>query len=128
MPYVYANARALDGQPKLENEECVALIRRYTSAPHTAAWKQGIPVMGNKNIRPGTAIATFEKGRYPARPDHKHAAFYLGQVSTGIWVIDQWPGSTKKKISRRFIERKEIFDDGTCFKPSDNCFAFSVIE
>ncbi len=65
MAYVYANARLLDGQPKLEDEECVALIRRYTSAPHTSAWKQGIPVMGNKNILPGTAIATFEKAATP---------------------------------------------------------------
>lgn len=128
MPYIYANVLSLDKQPKLADEECVALIRKYTSAPHTAAWKQGEPVIGNKKIRLGTAIATFEHGRYPRRPTQKHSAFYIGQISTGIWVIDQWPSKDKKTISKRFIQRRDIFDDGTCFRPSDNAFAFYVIE
>jgi hypothetical protein len=128
MTYVYSDVRLLDGKPKLQDEECVALIRKYTSAPSTALWKQGNEVMGNRKIRPGTAIATFEKGRYPRRPDHKHSAFYLGQTSTGIWVIDQWPGPKKRTISKRFIFRKDIFDDGTFYDPSNNCFAFFVIE
>lgn len=84
--------------------------------------------MGNKNITVGTAIATFERGRYPSRPVEKHSAFYLGQNSTGIWVMDQWPGKQKKTISRRFIRRQDIFDDGTYYQPSNNCFAFFVIE
>jgi hypothetical protein len=128
MPYIYPNVFALHGNPKLEDEECVALIRHYTSAPPSSAWKQGAEVMGNKSLRPGTAIATFEKGRYPSRPDHKHTAFYLSQLRTGIWVIDQWPGPKKRTISKRFIGRREIWDDGTYDRPSDNCFAFSVIE
>jgi hypothetical protein len=128
MPYIYPNVLSLEKQPKVGDQECVTLVRTYTSAPHTSAWKQGKPVIGNRNIALGTAIATFEHGRYPSRPDHKHSAFYIGQTSTGIWVMDQWPGKLKDKISKRFIGRKEIYDDGTYDRPSDNCFAFFVIE
>ena len=45
-----------------------------------------MPVQGNTNIRPGTAIATFDKdGHY-----NGHAAIYLGQDADGIQAIDQW--------------------------------------
>lgn len=128
MPYIYPQVFSLHGQSKLEDEECVALIRRFTTAPHSSAWRQGADVMGNKKILPGTAIATFENGRYPSRSNGNHSAFYLSQLRTGIWVIDQWRGPRKRLISKRFIGRREIWDDGTFDRPSDNCFAFSVIE
>jgi len=85
--------------------------------------------MGNRRLSPGTAIATFENGRWPGRPKGNHAAFYLSQTGTGIWVVDQWnPDVDKPLISRRFIARKEIYDDGSFERPSDNAFAFSVIK
>ena len=129
MPYIYPSAALLHGKPKVGGGECVALIRHYTGAPPTKIWHQGEEVWGNKKILPGTAIATFEKGRWPGRAKGNHAAFYLGQISTGIWVVDQWnPDDDKPLISRRFIVRREIYDDGTYQKPSDNAFAFSVIK
>lgn len=33
MSYVYPAARSLVGQPKVGNQECVALVRHYTHAP-----------------------------------------------------------------------------------------------
>jgi hypothetical protein len=97
-------------------------------SPATAVWRQGDRVLGNKSLRPGTAIATFVKGRWPALKKGNHSAFYVGQVSNGIYVIDQWPGRDKKFISKRFIYVKKIFADGSFETPSDNAAAFSVIE
>jgi hypothetical protein len=128
MPYVYPGAASLHGKPKVDGE-CVALVRHYAGAPPTRYWRQGEEVFGNRMLRPGTAIATFENGRWPGKAKGNHAAFYLSQTSTGIWVVDQWNLDTAKRtISRRFIIRREIYDDGTYERPSDNAFAFSVIK
>lgn len=129
MPYIYSNAASLHGKTKVDGGECVALIRHCTSAPAAQTWREGEAVMGNKKLLPGTAIATFERGRWPGRNTGNHAAFYLGQTRDGIWVVDQWnAGGAKPTISRRFIVRKEIYDDGSYEDPSDNAFAFSVIK
>jgi hypothetical protein len=62
------------------------LVQAATGAPRSAEWRPGVPVQGNTNIRPGTAIATFDdNGHYTG-----HAAIYLGQDANGIQVIDQW--------------------------------------
>jgi hypothetical protein len=127
MPYVYPTARALDGKPKVGDLECVALIRHYTGAPPASSWREDKKVLGNKDILPGTAIATFVNGRWPGKTKGNHAAFYLGQVSDGIYVIDQWPDSKKETISKRFIQSKGRNHDGTYRQPSDNAEAFSVI-
>ena len=37
MPYVYANVRKLEKQAKVGDSECVALIRKYTTAPGTSS-------------------------------------------------------------------------------------------
>jgi hypothetical protein len=128
MPYIYANARKLDGQPKIGDLECVALIRHYTNAPPAAMWREGERVLGNKNLQPGTAIATFVKGRWPGLSHGNHSAFYLGQVSNGIYVVDQWPAKEKKFITKRFIYSKKAYADGSFETPSDNAAAFSVIK
>lgn len=80
-------------------------------------------------LKPGTAIATFENGRYPNRAHGNHVAFYLGQAPNGIYVMDQWndPGR-KARISRRYIRAKGKNKSGKYIKPSDNADAFSVIE
>ncbi|MEO7493475.1 MAG: BPSL0067 family protein [Massilia sp.] len=127
MPYIYADAAKLDGQPKVEDYECVALIRYYTNANSAAAWREGAKVLGNRTILPGTAIATFVNGRWPGLPKGNHSAFYLGQISNGIYVVDQWPAKEKKLISKRFIYAKKVYADGTYETPSDNALAFSVI-
>ncbi len=129
MPYVYVAAGGLHKSQKVGDGECVALIRHYTNAPPARQWRQGADVWGNKGLAVGTAIATFEKGRWPGRPKGNHAAFYLGQDSTGVYVVDQWnDGNKKVKIERRKLLLREIWDDGTYDRASDNAFAFSVIE
>ena len=49
-------------------------------------------VKGNMSIRPGTAIATFDRdGHYGNHTDGRsHAAIYLGQDAERIHVIEQW--------------------------------------
>ena len=66
--------------------------------------------------------------RWPGLPRGNHAAFYVGQVSNGIYVVDQWTHEDKKTITLRFIYIKKTYPDGTFERPSDNAAAFSVIE
>ncbi len=80
------------GKPSVGTGQCVPLVQQATGAPHTSQWHRGALVKGNMNIRPGTAIATFDAdGRYGNHTDGRsHAAIYLGQDAHGIRVIDQW--------------------------------------
>jgi hypothetical protein len=128
MTYVYLDARKLENEEKVGDAECVALIRHYTRAPATRLWKVGETVVGNKALVAGTAIATFVDGKWPNKHTGNHAAFYLGQVSNGIYVMDQWNRADKKTISSRFIYRLGKNKDGSFIRPSDNADAFSVIE
>jgi hypothetical protein len=129
MAYVYSQAKSLDNREKVGTFECVAWVQHYANAPITSAWSEGQRVMGNKGLSPGTAIATFVDGRYPNSAHGNHAAFYLGQVSNGIYVVDQWKDmATKPKISKRFIRTKGKNKSGQYIDPSNNADAFSVIE
>ncbi len=76
----------------------------------------------------GTAIATFENGRYPNRPRGNHAAFFLRHGPNGFWVIDQWRGDGKPLITARYLQSRGTTRDGAYSRPSDNAVAFSVIE
>lgn len=78
MSYIYSDVSDLENKPKVGTLQCVALIRHYTNAPPSSAWKQGAAVMDNSTIRKGTAIATFIKGRYPNMATGNHAAFFMG--------------------------------------------------
>ncbi len=76
--------------------QCVALVQAADSnVGLTRTWAQGAQVQGNTELRPGTAIATFDStGRYAnATNGSSHAAIYLGQNAQGIQVMDQWAGS-----------------------------------
>jgi hypothetical protein len=128
VPYVYPEAATLQRKPKVGDGDCVALVREYTRLKTRPArsWKQGAPVLNNKAIKPGTAIATFVKGRYPGRPQGNHAAFYLRPGPDGFWVIDQW--KRKKRIESRYIKSEGVRADGSYPDASDNADAFSVIE
>lgn len=129
MSYIYAQAGRLPGQSKVGTGECVALVRHFTKAPHSSTWREGEKVFGNKQLKVGTAIATFERGRWPGRPTGNHAALYIGQDSTAIYVVDQWnKGDTLKKIRLRRIIKKQVKAEGSYFDPSSNALAFSVIE
>jgi len=106
MAYRYIGAEKLAGTAWVGSHECVALVRHYASAPPTARWKQGNPVRGNTDIQAGTAIATFSKGKYLSRRSGNHAAFYLSQNSTGIWVIEQYRNIKNGLVGKRFIPFK----------------------
>lgn len=134
MPFIYPAANTLRG-PKIGGGDCVALVRFHANVPQHAAWKEGERVLDNPNMRAGTAIATFVKGRYPSLAKGNHAAFFLrhGAPGTGFWVIDQWkdkPHQKKRDIESRFIRayRVKQNQDGTWPGASDNADAFSVIE
>lgn len=84
MPYVYANAKALQDTEKVGNHhQCVELIQHYIRVGQTSTWQQGAAVFGNKNIEVGTVIATFVNGRYPNHNSGNHAAFFWGKMLAG---------------------------------------------
>ncbi len=130
MPRVYPGVQSLNGKAKVKDGECVALVREYTGVGPTTRWRQGAPVFGNKTTATGTAIATFEKGRWPGKPKGNHAALYIGQASDGIYVLDQWNDEEgkKKKMEIRKIWVKPRLSNGRFINPSDNALAFSIIE
>jgi hypothetical protein len=128
MPYVYADVR------KLEKHAKVGTVNASRWFERTRARACGLFLVkrrssdGRTNPCKRTAIATFVNDRWPANPHGNHAAFYLGKVSTGMYIMDQWNRADKKEISSRFIYRLGKNKDGSYVRPSDNADAFSVIE
>lgn len=118
----------MERRPSVGDSECVTLVRALTDLKHrpTSSWRQGASVLGNKDLRPGTAIANFVKGRWPGLKKGNHAAFYLRQDHDGIWVIDQWIGKTK--TTSHSIPSRGVRKDGSYPFMSDNADAFFVIE
>ncbi len=110
-----------DGK-KVGNGQCVVFVQECTGAPITSLWKKGKKVRGNSLINQGTAIATFdEKGKYLNNSTGNHAAIYVSQNATGIWVYDQWVA--QGAVKKRFIRFK-----GGVGSHSNDGDAFSVIE
>lgn len=132
MPYVYQEVKKLEGQPHVDGGECVALVKALTPGLKglaTVSWRQGKRVVDTTNLTPGTAIATFENGRYPNRPTGNHAAFFLGYAGRAIWIMDQWKNDPRKpKVSARVISPGLKNKDGTFRRPSDAADNFYVIE
>jgi len=137
MPFVYREVDNLWHQPLAGSGTCVDIIKVYVpglKGASTLTWKAGANVIeaGNR-IQKGTAIATFENGRYPRRDHDNHAAIVLRVMASGIWVMDQWAGdSSRPWIERRLIRIPPPHDqrnrDGSFKHPSDNALAFYVIE
>jgi len=128
-PYIHSHVESLEGIPLVGSGSCVHLVQHKANVPHTSTWREGKRVRGNQTIRKGTAIATFENGRYPNRPTGNHAAFYIRQDVGGIWVMDQWQGDPlKPRVSSRHIKFKGQHSNGSFVTPSNNGDAFSVIE
>lgn len=126
MPYVYEEAETLEKLPTVGSKQCVALVKQYAKAPATSLWKEGSSVKGNLLLRKGTAIATFINGKYQSLGTGNHAALYIGQDATGIWVIDQWSSSgTIRKRRLSFLGKDK---KGNFINPSNNGDAFSVVE
>ena len=138
MPFVYREVEQLWHKPLAGSGTCVDIIKEYVPGLMglpTTAWKAGVNAMeaGSSKIARGTAIATFENGRYPGRDHDNHAAIVLKVMGSGIWVMDQWKGDKNRPyIERRLIRipppHKQRRADGTFMTPSDNALAFYVIE
>jgi hypothetical protein len=112
-------------------------VEYYAHVPNHRMWAAGQNVLGNKRIAPGTAIATFVKGRYMSSAHGNHAAFFLrqGAPGDGFWVIDQWDDASPNRGRKPFISARYIRSlhrkqnvDGTWPFASDNADAYSVIE
>ena len=72
-----------------------------------------------KDLKPGTAIATFnDEGRFPNKHEW-NSGIYLGRGTNGsIWILDQWPGYSPRE--------REVFLDNKRM-PANNAGAYSVI-
>ncbi len=105
--------------------ECVQLLKSLMNAPRTLFWKEGRKLKTSPDsIQPGTAIATFRKGRYPQKGrarGSKHAAIFLRASEAGIYVFDQFAGRTAAE--ERFIPWKHPRDRS----PSNNASAYSTV-
>lgn len=126
MTYVYADAEKLEKLPTVGTKQCVALIKHYAKALPSSLWKEGDTVRDKPALKKGTAIATFVNGKYPNNGTGNHAALYLSQDLSGIWVIDQW--SKSGTIQKRKLTFKGKDKAGKFIDPSNNGDAFSVIE
>ncbi len=70
-------------------------------APLTRTWAPGREVKFGVEIPYGTAIARFVDGAYSSN----HAAVYLGQDASGVYVLDQWAsGSGGGRLHYRVLE------------------------
>lgn len=115
--------------PAIKNEqgrsECVELLKSLMNAPRTLFWKEGRKLKASwDSIKPGTAIATFKKGRYPQKSKShqgKHAAIFLRASDAGIYVFDQFVG--QDDVEERFIPWHHPRDRN----PVNNAAAYSTV-
>ena len=137
MPHVYREVDSLWHKPLAGSGTCVDLIKTYVPGligKSTLSWRAGVNVMDSQTtIERGTAIATFEKGRYPRRSHDNHAAIVLSVIPAGICVMDQWAGDqTRPWIEKRLIRVPPRWEqqnkDGSVKHPSNNALAFYVIQ
>jgi hypothetical protein len=118
MSYVASDPGSYAGQV-VGDGQCVAYVKAAASAPTTSKWAQGSTVK-NSHIATGTAIATFQDGKYQNDTGgNSHAAIYISQDASGLLVWDQWKGQAVHKRTIRFDDSKP---------PRNNGNAFSVIE
>jgi hypothetical protein len=131
MPYVCDDFEDLENAPVVGNGDCVTLIKMKVPGligRPTSEWREGRRVIGSTGIARGTAIATFENGRYPNRPSGNHAAIFLAYAGASIWVLDQWKNEKKILIEKRALRIGRRRTDGSLLDPSNASDAFSVIE
>lgn len=96
--------------------QCVSYVKTVCpTLPATGSWVKGDAVKDNKDILPGTVIATFDdKGKYLG-----HAAIYVSQnEEVGISVYDQWvTPPSPKAIGPRTIKWNGAgtVNNGNCY-------------
>jgi hypothetical protein len=96
--------------------ECVSACKRFAGLEGTSTdqWRAGPVVANNSDIKPGTAIATFDsKGRYPGpNVSDKNSGIYLGKGTNGsIWILDQWPARPSRNTPAHPPQPREVFND-----------------
>lgn len=115
----YAGQRLGSGSLKGECATGVQVVFHAYGRPLglTRTWKEGVRVKGS-DIKPGTAIATFQNGKYAA----DHAAIFIEETESGLWVWDQFnrPEKPWGKRILRFTQKN--------WDRSNNGNLFSVIE
>jgi hypothetical protein len=117
--YFAANPECHHGQA-VGSGHCVAFVQAAANCPHTSHWRPGRRVRGGQ-VERGTAIATFQEGRYGNHTDGRsHAAILLAEEGGGLRVLDQWRG---QPVHERVIRFKG--GQGT---PNNDGDAFRVIE
>ncbi len=124
--YVEVNTIPDISETLVSNGSCAGLVQHYTQVGHTSNWKEGEIVRSNATIRKGTAVATFVNGKYPNNEHGNHAALYVSQEASGVWVVDQWETLTKPgKRKLAFLGKNA---DGSYKDPSNNGDSLSIIE
>lgn len=112
MPYT-ANGRFSEQTGVFGNGQCIALVRALTGVPPSSTWSEGHRVVdlleANVFIRPGIAIATFTRGRYPNLSHGNHAAIFIRWVGNGMEVFHQWKGRAPHKGVLYFSRRTQAF-------------------
>lgn len=133
MTSVFQGVDTIAGEPQVDGGNCVSLVKHY--APGliglpTSAWREGAKVIDTRGMPRGTAVATFESGRYPRRDRDNHAGFFLAHAHGGFWIMDQYAHGTRKEpvIAARLLRRLGKNPNGTYKDPSNNAEAFSAIE
>lgn len=145
MPHVYREVDKLLEQPRVGSGTCIDIVKLLVPGligRSTATWREGINVMeaykAGRPIPRGTAIATFENGRYPQRCQSgyhgscHHAGLLLAVQAGGIWIADQWTAPERPTIKARFIRlpppRRVKLADGAWRDAGNNPYAYAVIE
>ncbi|WP_143748845.1 BPSL0067 family protein [Mesorhizobium sophorae] len=119
MSYVAPDTDAYMGEV-VGDGQCVAYVKAAASCPATSQWAEGSKVR-DSGIATGTAIATFQDGKYNNYTDGRsHAAIFISQDGDGLVVHDQWLGQAVHERTIRF--------KGGSGKPVNDGDAFSVIE
>jgi len=120
------------------NGECVSACKKFAGleGTSTSQWRAGEPVVIdgkiNPNIKPGTAIATFDSnGRYPGQDDpHKNSGIFLGAGVMGgpgsARILDQWPAYASNPAHPPQPRDMRYYADPT-HDVSNNSHAYYVI-
>ena len=134
MPFVNAKFRELIGKEPMGDGYCVTLVKEVfpeLKDKHTSSWRAGKNVLQSRTVAPGTAIATFVDGRYPAKNRGNHAAIFYGYAGdSAFWIVDQYRGSkTYTLIGARLLRPPRPNRDGSLPENMSNIpSAFWTIE
>jgi hypothetical protein len=131
----------LERKQKVGDGGCVALVKMYTPTLHgasTSMWRPGARVIDADDLTPGTALATFFEGKWPAWRSGNHAAYFVrvsgrenGRVSE-IVIMDQYntyagqaprPYITTRKIS---VLKEKKYVDGHINMSNDLEFFYVI--